>query len=291
MPRDKRLFMTFPNDFWQHPKIEPLSDGAFRAFVEMNGYSRMQDLDGRIPVGIARKRWKPRAIQELLNTHPTRPVLLQHGDDYVLRDYAQHQETRAEREARVARNTENGRRGGRPRKNPQETQSVTDSDSEPEPTGNPERTEKKAEIEIEIETEEIPTESLSSETALAALRPEIESLLDLLDAEILGNGSKPPSRTQKNRDAVRLMLDRDGRTVEQIENAIRWCQADPFWRSNILSAAKLREKYDQLRLAAQRDQAPRRPTRLTPEERARQTYAELSGTAPLSIDPPRETNP
>ena len=42
------------------------------------------------------------------------------------------------------------------------------------------------------------------------------------------------------------------RTPEQIEAAIRWCQADEFWRSNILSASKLREKYDQLRLAAAR---------------------------------------
>lgn len=284
MPRDKRLFMTFPNDFWQHPKIEPLSDGAFRVFVEMNGYSRMQDLDGRIPVSLARRKWKPRSIEELLTTHPTRPVLLQHGDDYVLRDYAQHQETRTEREARVARNTENGRRGGRPRKNPQETHSDTDSDSEPEPTGNPDKTEKKAEIEIELEIEKIPSESLSSDAALAAPRPEIDALLDLLDSEIVSNGSKPPARTQKNRDAIRLMLDRDGRTVEQIENAIRWCQADSFWRSNILSAVKLREKYDQLRLTAQRQQGSSRPT---PEQRARQTYADLTGV-PLAIDPPRE---
>lgn len=285
MPRDKRLFMTFPNDFWQHPKIEPLTDKAFRVFVEMNGYSRMQDLDGRIPVSLARRKWKPQAIEELLNTHPTRPVLLQHGDDYVLRDYAQHQETRAEREARVARNTENGRRGGRPRKNPRETQSDTDSDSEPEPTGNPDETEKKAEIEIELEIEKIPSESLSSDAALAAPRPEIDALLDLLASEIVSNGSKPPARTQKNRDAIRLMLDRDGRTVDQIENAIRWCQADSFWRSNILSAVKLREKYDQLRLTAQRQQGSSRPT---PEQRARQTYADLTGGDPLAIDPPRE---
>lgn len=285
MPRDKRLFMTFPNDFWQHPKIEPLTDRAFRVFVEMNGYSRMQDLDGRIPVSLARKKWKPQAIDELLNTHPTRPVLLQHGDDYVLRDYAQHQETRAEREARVARNTENGRRGGRPRKNPRETHSDTDSDSEPEPSENPHETEKKAEIEIELEIEKIPSESLSSDAAVAAPRPEIDALLDLLDSEIVKNGSKPPARTQKNRDAIRLMLDRDHRTVEQIESAIRWCQADNFWRSNILSAAALRGQYDRLRLAAQRQQRRSRPT---PEQRARQTYADLTGGDPLAIDPPRE---
>ena len=38
----------------------------------------------------------------------------------------------------------------------------------------------------------------------------------------------------------------DGRTYEQIEYMIRWTQADPFWRQNILSTAKLREKFNDL---------------------------------------------
>ena len=49
------------------------------------------------------------------------------------------------------------------------------------------------------------------------------------------------------------MLDNDGRTEQEIHGAIDWCQADEFWRSNILSMPKLREKYDQLRLQAQRN--------------------------------------
>jgi hypothetical protein len=32
--------------------------------------------------------------------------------------------------------------------------------------------------------------------------------------------------------------------------AIDWCQSDPFWRANILSMPKLREKYETLRLRA-----------------------------------------
>jgi hypothetical protein len=94
--------------------------------------------------------------------------------------------------------------------------------------------------------------SSSSEVAVATSRPEIDSLLDLLDFEISVNGGKPPTRTKKNLDAARLLIDRDGRTVAQVELAIRWSQADEFWRGNILSMSKLREKYDQLRLAAQR---------------------------------------
>lgn len=33
MPRDRRLYMTVPIDFWQHPKIAPLSDAAFRLWM------------------------------------------------------------------------------------------------------------------------------------------------------------------------------------------------------------------------------------------------------------------
>jgi hypothetical protein len=51
---------------------------------------------------------------------------------------------------------------------------------------------------------------------------------------------------------MRLLLDLDGRTFEQVEAAIVWSQNDEFWRTNILSASKLRSKYDQLRLAAMR---------------------------------------
>lgn len=38
----------------------------------------------------------------------------------------------------------------------------------------------------------------------------------------------------------------DGRTYEQIEYMIRWTQADAFWQQNILSTAKLRDKFNDL---------------------------------------------
>lgn len=104
----------------------------------------------------------------------------------------------------------------------------------------------------------------SSDSADAEPRPEIIHLLDLLDSELERNGSKRPNRTKRNIDAARLLLDRDGRTVEQVEKAIRFAQADEFWRSNILSMSKLREKYDTLRLAAQKA----KPGNVTPMKRS-----------------------
>ncbi|QFG05729.1 replisome organizer [Bacillus phage 035JT001] len=52
---------------------------------------------------------------------------------------------------------------------------------------------------------------------------------------------------------VRLMIERDERKPEQIKNMIDWCQADSFWKGNILSTKKLRDKYDQLKIRALED--------------------------------------
>ena len=59
-------------------------------------------------------------------------------------------------------------------------------------------------------------------------------------------------------DMDRLMR-LDGRTPEQVENAIRWCQGNEFWKSNIHSPSKLRTKFDQLRLQAQREMTRAQP--------------------------------
>jgi len=117
LAKDKRLYMTFPNDFWMHPKIAPLSTEAKWAFVEMNGYSRMQDLDGRIPAIMAERFWTMDILDELVGSHPDRPVVLRDGDVYVIRDYSQHQQTTADREEMAKKRSESGKLGANKRWN------------------------------------------------------------------------------------------------------------------------------------------------------------------------------
>jgi hypothetical protein len=45
---------------------------------------------------------------------------------------------------------------------------------------------------------------------------------------------------------IDLMIRVDGRTPERIAEVIRWAARDVFWSRNVLSAAKLREKFDAL---------------------------------------------
>ena len=91
-------------------------------------------------------------------------------------------------------------------------------------------------------------------------RPEIAALCERLAAAIRRNDpkAKPSPESQGWINAVRLLIDRDGRTLQEIERVIEWCQADEFWRGNILSAPKLREKFAQLALQMQR--GPQSPT-------------------------------
>jgi hypothetical protein len=59
-----------------------------------------------------------------------------------------------------------------------------------------------------------------------------------------------PKRQEEWIRQCRLLRDRDKRTPEEIEAVIRFCQADNFWKGNILSMPKLREKWDQLWMKA-----------------------------------------
>jgi len=77
-------------------------------------------------------------------------------------------------------------------------------------------------------------------------------LSDLLADLIEENTGKCPQVGKGWVDAERLLLDRDGRDADEAERLIRWCQRDEFWRANVLSMPKFREKYDQLLLTAKR---------------------------------------
>lgn len=99
-------------------------------------------------------------------------------------------------------------------------------------------------------------------------RPDVDRLCRHLADRIAANGSRPPTITAGWRTAARLMIDRDGRSEADAHAAIDWSQADPFWRSVILSMPKLRAKYDQLRLVAGRPANPARNGHASPGDRA-----------------------
>ncbi len=65
----------------------------------------------------------------------------------------------------------------------------------------------------------------------------------------MNNGNRESS-VQKWAADIDKIIRIDGQDPAVIENVIKWSQADTFWKDNILSGSKLREKWDQLSVKA-----------------------------------------
>ena len=82
--------------------------------------------------------------------------------------------------------------------------------------------------------------------------PEALELVNLLCSLMRQNDpkAKAPENIEAWKREARLLIDRDGRELSEAKKVMEWCQRDSFWRNNILSMPKFREKYPQLRLKA-----------------------------------------
>lgn len=58
---------------------------------------------------------------------------------------------------------------------------------------------------------------------------------------------------------IRLMMERDNRTIAEIKGVIEWSQNHDFWYANIRSAEKLRAQYDEMYAQADREKKQAKP--------------------------------
>lgn len=108
MPRDQRTFITVHDGMPEHPKVEPLSDAAFRLMVETWCWCARQLTDGHMPAAIWTRRSTAEARQELIDAG-----LVEVTDSGVsMHDYTEHQRTAAEVAALREKRADAGRRGG-----------------------------------------------------------------------------------------------------------------------------------------------------------------------------------
>lgn len=102
--------------------------------------------------------------------------------------------------------------------------------------------------------------------------PIVDELCAELAARVRENGFTVTNQQQVSvgwREAVRLMLEKDGRSERQIRNMIAWCQDDFFWYKNIHAMPKLRQKYERMR------EDTKDPTR----DKVRRTGGKVTGPA------------
>ena len=101
----------------------------------------------------------------------------------------------------------------------------------------------------------VPEPTTTSKEVVGDCRADVERICEYLADAIEENGSKRPAITKGWQDEARRLLDRDGRTEDEVIRAIDWCQRGEsanarFWRPNVMSMTKLRAKFDQMRLQA-----------------------------------------
>lgn len=78
--------------------------------------------------------------------------------------------------------------------------------------------------------------------------PEVVRACKQLADRMVANGAKEPNISDAWLTEMEKLNRIDGHDWTAISEVIDWCQNDPFWKSNILSPAKLRKQFDQLNM-------------------------------------------
>jgi hypothetical protein len=231
--------------FAVHPKAVAAGNAALGLWVRAGSWSAQQLTDGQIPAAMLPVLGgNTKAAQCLVRAG----LWAMDGADFRFHDWEDYQpdaaDIRAERATRYEAKARAGRLGGIRSGEARRQQRPSRAEAEPEA---PDEADGK-QNEAPVLTRPVP----GTTTDVVVPRADVDRLCAHLADRVEANGSKRPNVTDRWRDAARLLIDRDGHTEDQVRRAIDWCQDDEFWRANVLSMPTLREKYDQLRLAAGR---------------------------------------
>jgi hypothetical protein len=163
--------------------------------------------------------------------------------------------------ARIGAKARWGKRGGAQKGNANRMQNASEPQYESHANAMP------REKERERDKEEAKASSSEPE------RPDIDKVIQGF-SELLKANDVKHKPGQSWRTATRLLIDKDGYTPDQILYVARFATADEFWKSNILSMPKLREKFEALKIKAQAHNNPQ-PPRMDHSARARAKEADM----------------
>ena len=145
------------------------------------------------------------------------------------------------------------------------------------------------EIEIDIK-KEIKNTRNSTKVKYDEASPYVLLSKDLFNRIKRNNDEAKEPNYQTWADDLRKLVELDGKSVDNVRMVIEWCQQDSFWKANILSAKKLREKYDQLKVQSGKFSNPGNQTTVTDEEMGGndkyQQYLERKGLAAANNQQP-----
>ncbi|MGA4875916.1 hypothetical protein [Streptomyces lydicamycinicus] len=267
--KDKRTYVKVHDGLPDHPKVIEAGGEAGWLYICGLAYASRQLTDGVISRRLVPRLTdgsKPEASASALvrvglwheGEHDC-PTCPQAGaDNYVIHDYLEHQRSASEVADLRAKRSAAGQRGGKKSGESRRAASAGEANAEASASAKAKQAGSKTEPETETETEVKEKESGTSAKSLDNVhRTDIETVCKHLADRLEKSGSKRPRITAKWRDSTRLLLDRDGITVDQAKTAIDWAHDSDFWQAYILTPMKLREKYDQLRRQALAEQRKR----------------------------------
>jgi hypothetical protein len=259
---DKRAYFKLDVGYLTNPKVLSILDESPTAVllhIGSIGYAAQHLTDGIVPIkALLRSTGATEVDAELLLAAglwvdgPT-------GGKAEVHDYLEHQRSSTE----VKGASEKAKRAAS-RRWDASSNAVSNASSMPDAMPDASESAMPREKREREEREKINAADAAAPTTGASLdivttAPDVERICNHLADAIETNGSKRPNIGKSWHTSARLMLDKDKRTEQEIHGAIDWCQADPFWRGVILSLPKLREKFDTLRLQAQRQKSVPRP--------------------------------
>jgi len=241
-------------DFLTHPKTLATSPLAQLLFIRSLIYSATHLTDGVIPAAAIptisydltqyeRLHYKPSnvhastpdivTVDELISELVFRKRWKVFKGGYRIHDYLDYNLSRHQVLQLIDKRRKAGQAGGKASATARAKQIVNDSATifNPTPTPTP--------IPITKEREK-------KDSSLVVTSDEVRLSRLLYDLIVEKKPDFKMPNLQQWAKHIGLMIRLDHRTPENIEAVIRWCQADQFWHVNILSTAKLREKYDQL---------------------------------------------
>lgn len=231
--KDPRIFFKLHNGMPEHPKIISLSDEAFRALVTLWCWSHRNQTDGTVAPAVAVRVAGATAVAELHASEMLEDV----DGTYYLHDYLEHQESKAEIKASRETKRRSGAQGGMAAARKRLEQQLLQQEQQQPLQQNG--------SEVSADKDEDKDEDQSS------ARADVRDLCDALSEALTHNGVKH-TVGKRWHTAARLILDSDGRPLDEVIEVIDYATTDDFWRPNILSMTKLREKYDTLRLQMRR---------------------------------------
>lgn len=105
---DPRSFIKIHDNIEENPKVEALSDKAFRHLIGLWCYCSRNWTDGKVSGATMRRKTTPATLRNLIDAG----LVERDGDDYQMHDYLEHQRSRAAMEELSAARAAAGKRGG-----------------------------------------------------------------------------------------------------------------------------------------------------------------------------------